>query len=157
MAIGAESTIEFHGTADTIHNSPATVTDGNFSIAGDVSQWTNDDDAPFAYFELRLTAAGLGGAPSAGARVDLFTRLMDLRGTSDDSFTPTVDNFEHYRLGSFPVENQDANQNIVIGPVRLPNAETSQVHEFYIKNETGVALGTTWELYITPATFGPHA
>lgn len=156
MAIAADSTIEFHGDADTIHSSPATVTDGSMSVAGDVSIWTNDDDAPFAYFELRVTAAGLGGAPSAGARVDLFTRIMNLRATTDDSFAPTVDNFEHYRLGSFPIEDQDANQNVVIGPIRLPNPETSTEHEFYIKNETGVALGTTWELYITPTTFGPH-
>jgi hypothetical protein len=156
MAIGTNSTIEFHGTADTVHSSPATVADGAFSVASDVSQWTNDDDAPFAYFELQLTAAGLGGAPAAGTTVDLFTRIMDLRGTTDDSLAPQT-NFEHYYLGSFPVDDQDADQNIVIGPVRLPNPETSTVHEFYIKNNMGVATGTTWELYVTPVTFGPHA
>lgn len=153
MPIGTNDTIESFGTQDTVHSAPATVADGAFSIAGDVSQWTNDDDAPYGYFVLALTAAGLGGAPSAGATIDLFTRLMNVQGVND-SLTPEAD-FEHYFLGSFPVNNADADQRMVLGPVRLPNLITSQIHEFYILNNTGVALGATWELYITPTTLGP--
>lgn len=156
MTIETDDAIDKFGTADTIHSSPSTIADGAFSVAADVSQWTNDDDAPFAFFELRLTAAGLGGAPSAGAYINLYTRLIDLRGTTDDALAPQA-NFDHYLLDSFPVDDQDADQNIVIGPVRLPNTETSQVHEFYLRNELGVATGSTWELYITPASLGPHA
>ena len=154
MAIGTDSTIEFFGTQDTVHSSPATVADGAYSTSSDVSQWTNDDDSPFGYFVLKLTAAGLGGAPDTGASVRLYSRLMNIEGT-DDQLAPQS-GFEHYYLGSFPVEDTDTDQNVALGPVRLPNLATSQVHEFYIYNDTGVALGTTWELYITPATFGPH-
>ena len=155
MAIGTDARIEFHGTQDTIHSTPATVADGAFSVSTDVSQWTNDDDAPFAYFTLALTAVGLGGAPSLGATVGLYTRLMNTQSTNDDQ-APQA-NFEHTFLGVFPIRNADADQRVTIGPVRIPNVQTSQVHEFYIQNNLGVATGTTWELYVTPATVGPHA
>jgi hypothetical protein len=156
MTIGTDDLIEKFGTADTIHSTPGSISDAGFSAAGDVAQWTNDDDAPAAYFELRLKAAGLSGAPSLGATVSLFTRLMNLRAGADDSLAPQA-GFEHLFLGAFPVDDQDADQNIVIGPIRLPNPETSQVHEFYLKNNMGVSTGTDWELYITPSTLGPHA
>lgn len=156
MAIGTDDSIDKFGTADTIHSTPATVADGAFSASSDVAQWTNDDDADEADFELRLTAAGLGGAPDAGATIALYARHMNLRGTTDDAQAPQS-NFEHVYIGSFPVRNADADQTIVLNNVPLPNMETSQVYEFYIKNNMGVATGTTWELYITPKTDGPHS
>ncbi len=154
MAIGADAVVEFFGTTDTVTSSPATVANDAFSVAGDVSSWTNDDDAVMATAILTLTAAGLGGAPDAHAAVDLYGRLMDIQSTNDQ---PVPDaNFQHTYLGTFPVNDADADQDIAI-EIPLPNTKTSQIYEFYIYNRTGVALGTTWELRITPKALGPHA
>ena len=156
MAIGTDAAIDFFGTQDEVTTSPATVVNGAFSIATDTSIWTNDDDAPFAMFRLLLTAAGLGGVPTAGATVDLLARLMNIDGSTGDQFAPNAD-FEHTYLGSFPIENQDIDQQIMIGPIRLPNYKTSSEFEYYIKNSMGQATGTTWTLHVIPMTLGPHA
>ncbi len=155
MAIGTDSTIDFHGTQDEVTTTPAEVTDGLFSIASDTSIWPNDDDAPWAMFRLVLTSAGLGGAPAAGATVSLLARSMNIDGSTADQVAPQAD-FEHQSLGQFPVENQDINQEIMIGPIRLPNYKTSSEFEFYIKNNLGVTTGTGWELHVIPTTYGPH-
>ena len=159
MTIGTNDTIDKGGTQDEVTTAPATVTDGNFSIASDTSEWLNDDDAPWIYATLELTAVGLSAAPDAGASVSLFTRLLEIQGVADDDLAPQAD-FEHGIRGVFPVENTDVDQFITIGPLRIPNPMvqgSSQKHEPYIKNDTGVALGTTWKVYFAPATFGPHA
>jgi len=153
MAIGADSTIDFHGTQDEVTTSPAAVADGAFSIASDTSIWTNDDDAPFAAFVLKLTSAGLTGAPTLGGAIHLYARLMNIRST-DDQVIPQ-DGFRHYHLGDFPVENQDINQDILIGPIRLPNYKADSEFEFYIENDCGVSIGSTWQLWVTPMAFGP--
>lgn len=154
-AIVTDAAVVFHGDQDTVHSTPATVTTGNFSVASDVAVWTNDDDAPLAYFVLRLKAAGLSAAPDLGASIGLYTLLQNVQSTND-SFIPS-DAFPHVYLGGFPVHNTEADQTIALGPVRLPVPYTSTIHEFYIKNNTGVSLGTDWELYVTPVTLGPHA
>ena len=155
MAIGTNDSIDKFAAQSRIDSTPATVIDGAFSIAGDVVQFTNTLDAPFGNWVLKLTAVGLSGIPSVGARVDLYSRLIDIEGT-DDSGPPEAD-YEHIILGSFPVNNADADQNIPLSGLELPNLKTSQIHEFYIKNEMGVSTGTTWELYLTPTTLGPKA
>ncbi len=160
MAIGTDSTIDFAGTQDEVTTSPADVATLAYSIASDTMEWANDDDAPFAMFVLKLTAAGLGGAPDIGASISLFAQLVEIQAVGDDQLFPKA-NFEHRYLDTFPVSNADEDQNIVIGPVRLPNlmsqSATAQKFVFVIRNDTGVALGTTWQLYVTPLTSGPHA
>ena len=156
MAIGTDAAIDFFGTQDEVTTSPATVADGAFSIATDTSTWTNDDDAPMAMFRLLLTAAGLGGAPTAGTVVNLYAQPQNIDGSTGDQFIPSA-NFPHTFLGSFPVEDADSDQQIVIGPIRLPNYKTSSEFIFFIENQIGVALGTTWTLHVIPMTTGPHA
>lgn len=160
MAIGTNDTIEKFGAQDTVQvASPASISDGAFSLSTDVNIWINTDDAPFGYFVLELTAAGLtGGSPQTGGTIDLFTRMLNVAGSPNHAFTPEA-GFEHYYLGTFPIENSDTDQRIVIGPIRIPNVMSNQQHQFYLKNNIGgsVATGDTWQLFITPVTFGPAA
>jgi hypothetical protein len=156
MAIATNDTIDKFGTRDEVTSAPATVANAGYSTLADTGIWLNDDDAPFALFTLQLTAAGLGGAPTAGSVIDLFTQLQDITDSTDDAILPKA-NFEHYYLGSFPVTDADEDQSIPIGPIRLPNMVTSQGHVFTIKNNCGQALGTSWQLFVTPMTYGPAA
>lgn len=157
MAISTDATIDFFGTETEVTvASPGAVNAAAFSVTGDVNDWTNSDDAPFAMFKLKLTAAGLSAAPSAGELVNLFARHMDIETTED---TPVPDaNYLATYLGSFIADAADADQVHVIGPIRLPNYETSQVYEFFIENAMTPNIGASgWELWVTPITFGPHA
>ena len=155
MAIGTGSAIHFFGTQDEVTTSPATVADGAFSIASDTSTWTNGDDAPAAIFRLLLTAAGLGGAPDGGV-INLYAQPQNIDGSTGDQIAPSS-NFYHTYLGAFPIHQADADQQIVIGPIALPNYKTSSEFIFFIENQAGVATGTTWTLHVTPITTGPHA
>ena len=158
MAIGTDDLIHKFGTQDEVTvASPGAVSDGAFSAAGDVSDWTNDDDAPLAAFVLILQ--DLSAAPSATNTVDLFCKPLNVQGT-DDHQGPNA-NVETIWLGSFVIDQVDpaaTDDAYVLGPVPLPNVATSQVYEFYIKNNLGVSIDAAdWELWVTPVTLGPHA
>lgn len=157
MAIGTDSTVDFFGTEDEVTvASPSAVNSDAFSVTGDVSDWTNDDDAPFAMFKLKMTAAGLSAAPSAGEYVNLYARLLNIESTEDNPL-PDANHLSNL-LGSFIVDAADADQVLILGPVRLPNYQTSQVYEFFIENKMTPNIGASgWELWVTPMTYGPHA
>lgn len=155
MAIGTGATILFHGTQDEVTTAPATVADNAFSIASDTSEWANDDDAPFAMFLLQLTAAGLGGVPDGGP-INLYCQLVEVEQAADDTLFPSA-TFPHVYLGSFPTSTADEDQQSIIGPVKLPQLAASQKYVFVIENKCGQALGTSWQLWVTPLTYGPHA
>ena len=125
------------------------------SIASDTSTWTNDDDAPMAMFRLLLTSAGLGGAPDGGV-INLYAQAQNIDGSTGDQYAPSS-TFMHTYLGSFPIQESDADQQILIGPIRLPNYKTSSEFIFFIENQMGVTTGTGWELHVIPMTIGPHA
>ena len=158
MTIGTDATIDFFGTEDEVTvASPGAVNAGAFSAAADVSDWTNDDDAPYAMFKLKLTASGLTGAPTAGETVVLYARLLNIESTED---APVPDsNYRQIRLTSFVLDAADADQVHVRGPIRLPNYKTSQEYEFFIENNmASINIGASgWELWVKPITFGPHA
>ena len=53
MAIGTDDLIEKWGSETEVTvATPGTISDGSFSNSGDVTEWTNSDDAPFADFLL---------------------------------------------------------------------------------------------------------
>lgn len=151
MAIAADSFIEFFGTQDTLGTTAGTVADDAFSIASDLSTWTNDDDAPFASIVLEWDYAT---GPDASSLVNLYCRLLNIDGTNDETI-PTATFALHY-LASFMVDAgtvfQWATKDVV-----LPNAKTSQEYEFYIENKTGQTIQGSWDLHVTPKTLGPHA
>ena len=59
MAIAENDAIHKHGTADVVcaTGSTSAITDGNWSVDGDATEWTNDDDAPLAGAHLEFSAS----------------------------------------------------------------------------------------------------
>ena len=151
MAIAADSAIHFFGTQDTLGTSSATVADAAFSIAGDLSTWINDDDAPMASVTALLDWAI---APNANSSVNLYLRPLNTISTNDGDVPDA--NFQHMYVGSFPINDVTTNQYITID-ITLPNYKTSSEFEFYIENSTGQTIQASWDIYVTPKTIGPHA
>ena len=151
MAIGTGSLIEFFGTQDTLGTSSAAVANNAFSIAGDLSTWTNDDDAPRASVTLSCT---FSVAPTASSVLNLYLRPLDIQSTNDQDVPDA--NFTHIYVGSFPLNDVTTAQYIAID-ISLPNAYTSQQYEFYVENKSGQSLPAGWDIYVTPKTYGPHA
>jgi hypothetical protein len=160
MAITTDDTVIKYGTQDEVTvASPGAVSNGAFSAAADVNDWTNDDDAPLAMFVLVLQ--DLSGAATAGDTIDLYCKPLNMVNSTGDHQGPNA-NCKSIYLGSFLIDAVDpaaTDDNYVLGPVALPNVKTSQEYEFYIYNNlTTVGIDAAdWELWVTPISFGPHA
>ena len=154
MTIGTGAAIEFFGTQDTLGTSSAAVADAAFSIASDLSTWTNDDDAVSA--SVTLLANWTTTAPDANSSIALYLRLLDVVSTNDNPIPDA--NFQHVYAGSFQLNDVTGAQYITID-IGLPNAYTSQQYEFYIQNNSGSteALPAGWDIFVTPKAIGPHA
>ena len=151
MAISTDAAIEFFGTQDTLGTTSAAVADAAFSIAGDLSTWTNDDDAPTASVILTVNYSV---APDANSSVALFLRPINIQSTNDQEI-PDV-NYLHSYVGSFPVNDVTTAQYSLI-TISLLNTKTSQEYEFYIQNNSGQSMPAGWDIFVTPKTIGPHA
>ncbi len=151
MAIGTDSAIEFFGTPDTLGTSSSAVADAAFSVAGDLSTWTNDDDAITANVVL---LANYSVAPDASSSINLYVRPLNIVSTNDQEIPDA--NFQHSYVGSFPVNDVTTAQYISIN-ISLPNTVTSQQYEFYVENVTGQSLPAGWDIYVVPKAIGPHA
>lgn len=150
MAIGTDAAVDFFGTQDTITGSGGTVADAAYGAAA--TTWTNDDDAPTASIILDCS---FGTAPDAGSSVNLYLQLLDVQSTNDQ---PVPDaNYQHYFVGSFPVDAGTTAQIWSTIIISLPNNASSQQYNFYIENQAGQTIDTDWDLHITPKTIGPHA
>lgn len=151
MAISADTSIEFFGTQDDLGNTSSAVTNNSFSAAADLVEWTNDDDVMVGAMILEATWSV---APTANTSVTLFAQLMNIQSTNDME-VPTA-NFQHVVLGDFPVKNITTIQRVPID-IALPNTATSQVYQFFIRNNSGQTISAGWKLLITPKAVGPHA
>ena len=68
-------------TTDAIDDgTTSAILNGEFSVAGDITTWTNTDDATHGVFILNAT---FSAAPTANTTIDLFAQLMNIDGTSD--------------------------------------------------------------------------
>ena len=154
MAIGTDAAIDFFGAQDTLGTSSASVANGVISLAGDLSTWTNDDDAREAAFVLEFTTATTG---TANTFVDLYCRLLNVgdAGTEDEE-APDVTNFLHKFVGSFPHNNPSTSAQTSSLRGFLPNTKASQEYEFYIVNNLGQTISAGWDLHVTPVAVGPH-
>lgn len=152
MAISAGASIEFFGTEDLVTDgSTVTIPSGSYLNSNDVAAWTNDDDAPMAAVIMRVD---LQVTPSAGASIGIYTRLQDIDSTNDQAIPDA--NFEHYFIGAVPVDLVSTAQYISTR-VRLPDTKTSQVHHFYIKNDTDRPIQSGgFDMWVTPISIGPH-
>jgi hypothetical protein len=157
MAIGADSTVYFYGTQDSVDDgSTSAITTGNFSAAADITSWTNDDDAPLA--DMVLLWQYPSGTISAGAVVNVYAQLLNIQSTNDENVVD-ASNTKHL-LGSFRVDEGLAattNEYAGLKDVKLPSFATSQIIDFYFENQTGVSMSASWAVWITPKTLGPHA
>lgn len=153
MAIGADDAVHKFGTADTLGTTPATVADGAVSLASDLSEWTNDDDAPMASVVLEFATTTTG---TAGTTIDLYLQQLDLISTNDAE-APDVTNFLHTYVGSFSHNNPSTAVQYAQLLIALPNNKSSAVYNFFIVNNTGQTIADTWDLTVTPVSFGPHA
>lgn len=151
MAIATGAAVEFFGTQDTLGTSSAAVANAAFSVAGDLSTWTNDDDAPMASVTL---LANFSVAPTANTSVNLYLRLLNVQSTNNGAVPDA--NFQHTYVGSFPLNDSTIAQYITID-IGLPNSVTSQQYEFYVENSSGQSLPAGWDIYVTPKAIGPHA
>ena len=157
MAISTDATIWFYGTQDQIDSTAGTVADGAFSVAGDVdSTWTNDDDAPYGSAVLKCQFDTT--MPTVGS-IGLYARLLNVQSTNDENATDA--SFAPHRVGTFAIDfgvAADTDFYTTIADFEMPQAGSGQAIEWYIKNEaTGQTLGTSWNLWITPKAYGPHA
>lgn len=151
MAISTDAAVEFFGTQDTLGTSSAAVSDAAFSVAGDLSTWTNDDDAPQASVVLSAT---FSTAPDANSACNLYLRPLNIQSTNDQNIPDA--NFLHTYVGSFPLNDNTSIQYCNL-QITLPNNATSQDYEFYIENRAGQTMSAGWDIYVTPKTIGPHA
>lgn len=152
MAIGTDDRIKKFGTQDTLGTSSSAVTAGAFSIAADLSTWSEDDDVDQA------SVVGLfeysGAAPDANSSNNLYLRLLNIQGTND---APIPDaNFQWWYAGSFPLNDVTTAQYIPLD-IFLPSNSSLQDYEFYIENGGGQTLDAGWDIFPTPKTDGPHA
>lgn len=156
MAISTDSVIDFFGTQDSVDDgSTSSIADAAFSVAADITAWTNDDDSPSAVFVLRCQWATL---PTDGTFIHLHGRKLNVQSTND-SPVPSAANQGEY-MGSFYVDGDVStatNTYLVTPQLVLPNHITSQQYEFYLENQSGQTISSSWAAWITPVTRGPHA
>jgi hypothetical protein len=151
MAISTDAAIEFFGTQGPLGTSSAAVADGAFSVAGDLSTWTNDDDAVMASVVLLVNYSV---APDANSSINLYLRPRNIQSTNHQDVPDA--NFQHTYVGSFPVNDVTTAQYIAI-EISLSNTKTSQEYEFYVENQTGQSMPAGWDIYVTAKAIGPHA
>ena len=151
MAIGTDAQIGFWGTQDTLSNSTSAVTSTSYSVSGDQTTWTNDDDAENARVVLALT---YGSSPTAGGVVSLYMRRLNIDSTNDEP-TPDSDNQGSF-VGSVRVDAVTSAQYLAVD-IALKGFITSQTYEMYIHNGASQTLSSGWTVKITPTAPGPHA
>lgn len=157
MAITTDDVILKFGTQDEITTgTPGTISDNSFSVAGDVdSTWANDDDAPFGAAVLKCQFDTT--MPTEGF-IGLYARLLNIQGTNDENAVDS--NFLGHPVGAFEIDFGVANDvdfYTAIPLFRMPMVKSGQEIEWYIKNEeTGQTIGSSWQLWITPISAGPH-
>ncbi len=157
MAIATNDVIVKWGTQDQVDDgTTSTIADGAYSVAADITTWTNDDDAPLgqAVLECQFDTT----MPTVG-NIGLYARCLNVTGTSDPEIPS--DNFPAVFVGSFLIPfgvANDVNFFTIIPMFQMPGFLTSQTIDWYLKNNgTGQVIGIDWNLWITPLTQGPKA
>lgn len=157
MSIGTNDLIDKFGTQDRVDDtSTSSIAANAFSVAADVSTWTNDDDAPNAVFSLKCQWATVTSV--ANKAINIYARPLNVQGTNDP-IAPGV-NRQAQLIGRFIVYAASTGTDYWFesdGICDLPNFQSSQDYEFYLENLTGQTISANWELYITPKSVGPHA
>ena len=152
MALATGSAIDaFDTQIEVTVASPSAITTGAFSVQADVNSWTNTDDAPLAHF---LLICQLATMPDAGSSITLYARQLNIESTNDAPQPDT--SYEHTRIADFPIDDGSSTATdmyLLVHGIKLPNIETAQGYEFYLKNNSTQTITSAWDLFITPASF----
>ena len=143
MAITTGAAIVEFGAQSTVITTGATVNSGNPSLIGDVTLFTNIDNAPSASF---IFTGSFGTAPTLDSTIALYAQLLDVDGTND-TIEPSG-TYNNIYMGSFPLANATGTQTLSI-VAGLPNAKASQGYNFFIVNQSGQDLTTGATVKIT--------
>ena len=111
--------------------------------------WTNDEDAQRASVTFQ---GALASASDVGKYIDLYLRPINVINSTDDDQPPN-DEFKHIHVGSFPMDQDTAQQSTI--DIILPNFKTSSEYEPFINNKSGQELSAGWECWIAPKGTGP--
>ena len=155
MTIGTGDRVDKFGTLDDLDSTSAAVADGQYSVAGDIAAWTNDDDASRA--NVALTWQYDTVTLAAGAYAELHARRINYTGTTDEE-VPS-DDYRGALVGRFRLDDGLATitNSVSMTSIDLDNFKTSQEYEFYIKNAAGVQISAGWKIEVMPVTDGAHA
>lgn len=151
MAIGADDRIRKYGTRTGLDGSTANVASGAYTTSGQITTWSNDDDAEEAVLDLHLT---FNTNPTAGELVLLYMRKKAIDGTNAEN--EPSDNNQMAYVGSVSVDATTSTQRFQV-EIHLNSNATGQDYDFYMKNDTSVQLNSGWTADITPIAPGPHA
>lgn len=151
MAIGTDAAVDYFGDIDTLGTGSAEVTNGSYSIAGDLSTWTNDDNARSAFVTL---LANFSTNPDAGSGINLYLRLLNIEGANDAEIPS--DNMQQGFVGTFLLNAVTTAQHPWLN-IQLPNSKSSQEYEYYIKVAAGQTLPAGWDIFVGPKAVGPQA
>lgn len=159
MAIATGDIILKFGTQDEVTSgTPATIADDAYGKAdqGATVNWTNSDNAPNGSAVLKAQFDTT--MPTVGS-IELFAHLLNVQSTNDvgapDANNPLV------WVGGFDIDfgiAADTDFYMILPDFEMPQAGDAQAIDWYLKNAaTGQTLGVSWQLWITPKTFGAAA
>lgn len=156
MTIGTNDLVDKFGTLTSVDDgSTSSIASAAFSVAADIGAWTNTDDVPFAGFVLKCQWATVTGV--ANKLVNIYARPINIQSTNDP-VAPGTSRFVTC-IGSFVVYAASTATDYFFESSRceLPNLKSGQEYEFYIENQTGQTISSSWALWIAPITRGPKA
>lgn len=148
MAIGTNDAVEKFGTRQALETSGSLVSSGAFVQA--TTSLVATDDVVYGNLDFSGTFAS---NPTAGSTADVYLRAMGINAT--DASTPS-NNFQHIYAGSIPL-NGGGVTTVATIDIGLPNHQSGQVYEVYIKSNAGINLDIGWTLGFTPKAIGPKA
>jgi hypothetical protein len=156
MAIATNDLIDKFGTLTSVDDgSTSTVANDAFSVAADISAWTNGDDVPQAGFVLKAQWATVTNV--ANKLINVYARPINIQSTNDP-VAPGTNRYATW-IGSFTVYAASTATDYFFESSRcdLPNLKSGQEYEFYVENKTGQTISAGWALWIMPITQGPKA
>ena len=139
------------GTQTEVISTANIVNDAGLSLSTDATTFTVSDDELSAVYVL---TSQFTINPLSNSSVDLIGRLLSVEG-ANDSVEPTQA-FLHTYITSFPLAEQTTQQTIsAVG--RLPNVETGQQYDFYIRNNSGQDMSAGATVHITTTAVNAKA
>lgn len=155
MAIATNDLIAKFGSLTSIDDgSTSSIASAAFSVAADISAWTNSDDVPYARFILKCQFATVTSV--ANKAVVLHARPINIDSTNDP-VAPSASRL--MQVGAFNIYAAAITTDYYFESslVELPLLKSGQEIEFYLENLTGQTISAGWTLKIMPLSYGPKA